>query len=65
MQLAHLKVGVQSYNEARVALRQAEMQVEEMVKMMEKRDISFVNQKKLYLEQSLIYQMLAKISIHL
>lgn len=45
-------------------LRLAEKYAEDMLEDMSQRDISFQNQKKLLLEQSLIFQMMAQISIH-
>lgn len=45
-------------------LKDAQKYAEAMLVDMSNRDISFQNQKKLLLEQSLIYQMMAKVSVH-
>lgn len=56
---------MQNYKEMMIVLKEAEMLINEILQKAKESDISFHNHKKIYLEKTLIYQLMAKISEYL
>lgn len=65
MQLAHIKESMQRYHEMAALLREAEELINDFIAVAAGREVSFHSLRKVYLEKTLVYQLLAKISIHL
>jgi hypothetical protein len=56
---------MQNYKEMMIVLKEAEVLINEILQKAKESDISFHNHKKIYLEKTLIYQLMAKISEYL
>lgn len=62
MQLAYLKESLQDYKAMMELLKEAERLADNILEKIRENDVSFHDHKKVYIEKTLVFQLMAKIS---